>query len=99
MKADFYVDERRIEVRRNVTCCPRKGEIVTFDGENFFEVTEVINDFNIGHFILQLKERPDYSILCRDELLPADVYNDEELEEDGTCDGDIDDFDNDYDEE
>ena len=97
MKAEFYVDERLIEVRRNVTC-PRKGETVTFDGVNFFEVTKVINDFNIGRFILRLKECPDYDALCREELPPIDAYDDEELEEDGTGD-DIDDFDDDYDEE
>lgn len=97
MKAEFYVDERLIEVRRNITCCPRKGELVTFDSETFFKVVEVINDFNIGQFIIQLKERPEYRVLCEDEEPQIDAYDDEETEEgDG---GDIDDFDDDYDEE
>lgn len=95
MKAEFCVNEKIIEVRRNITCCPRKGELVTFDGETFFEVVEVINDFNTGRFVLQVEERPDYGVLCRDEQPPIDGYDDDEPEDDD--DGDVDDFD--YDEE
>ena len=60
MKAEFFVGKELVEVRRNLNSCPRKGEIVTFDGQKFFEVREVVNDFCIGRFVLQIEERQDF---------------------------------------
>ena len=60
MKAEFFVGKELVEVRRNLNSCPRKGEIVTFDGKKFFEVREVVNDFCIGRFVLLIEERQDF---------------------------------------
>lgn len=93
MKAEFYLDGEMIELRRNIICCPRKGELVTFDGENFFEVTEVVNDFAAGRFVLLVKERPDFEYFRKEEI------EDDTAEEDAAEEADIDDEDFEYDDD
>lgn len=105
MKAEFYLDEEMIELRRNITCCPRKGELVTFDGENFFEIKEVVNDFFVGRFVLQMEERPDFEYFRKEEI--EDDAAEEGAAEGAAEEADIDDgnfeydddLDDDYDEE
>ena len=113
MKAEFYLDGEMIELRKNIICCPRKGEIVTFDGKNFFEVTEVVNDFSAGRFALQVEERPDFEYFriiehveeVEEDNVDTDEY-DGDAAEDVAEETDIDDnfeydddLDDDYDEE
>lgn len=95
MKAEFYLDGEMIELRRNIICCPRKGELVTFDGENFFEVTEVVNDFSAGRFALQVEERPDFEYF----RIIEHVEEAEEDIEDAAEESDIDDEDFEYDDD
>lgn len=97
MKAEFYLDGEMIELRRNIICCPRKGELVTFDGENFFEVTEVVNDFSAGRFALQVEERPDFEYFRKEEI--EDDAAEEDAAEGAAEEADIDDEDFEYDDD
>lgn len=99
MKAEFYLDGEMIELRRNIICCPRKGELVTFDGENFFEVTEVVNDFSAGRFVLQVKERQDFEYFRIIEHVEGAEEDIEDATEGVAEEADIDDEDFEYDDD
>lgn len=99
MKAEFYLDGEMIELRRNIICCPRKGELVTFDGENFFEVTEVVNDFSAGRFALQVEERPDFEYFRIIEHVEGAEEDIEDATEGVAEEADIDDEDFEYDDD
>lgn len=99
MKAEFYLDGEMIELRRNISCCPGKGELVTFDGENFFEIKEVVNDFSAGRFVLQVEERPDFEYFRIIEHVEGAEEDIEDVTEGVAEEADIDDEDFEYDDD